>query len=454
VLMDIVHSHASNNILDGVNMFDGGDTHLFHAGERGYHWMWDSRLFNYAQYETQRFLLSNLRWWLEEYKFDGFRFDGVTSMMYTHHGLQYTFTGNYGEYFGMNTDVDCMTYMMLANDMIHTLYPDSVTIAEDVSGMPTLCRPVSEGGIGFDYRLQMAIADKWVEAMEEWGDDYNWDMGNLVFTMENRRYNEKCIAYAESHDQALVGSKTLAFWLMDADMYDHMSTLWETTDRVHRGFALHKMIRLFTMGLGGEGYLTFMGNEFGHPEWIDFPRDDRIDTRGKLIPGNGNSYNLARRRFDLVDMDHLRYKFLNNFERAMNHMEEKMQNISSDHQYISRKSDEDKFIVFERGDCLFVFNFHPTNAYSDYRVGCKKEGKYKIVLNSDLEEFGGWNNVNSDAEFFASEWQHDNRPASFQVYAPPRTCVVYAPAEYAEPLDAYCAEPDNADADECRIYED
>jgi len=430
VLMDVVHSHASNNILDGVNMFDGSDTHLFHPGERGYHWMWDSRLFNYGQWETIRFLLSNLRWWVEEYKFDGFRFDGVTSMMYTHHGLQYEFTGGYGEYFGMNTDVDCMTYMMLANDMLHTLYPDVITVAEDVSGMPTLCRPVSEGGIGFDYRLQMAIADKWVEVMEEWIDDFGWDLGNLVFCMENRRYNEKCISYAESHDQALVGSKTLAFWLMDADMYDQMSTLWETTDRVHRGIALHKIIRLFTMSLGGEGYLTFMGNEFGHPEWIDFPRDDRIDNRdGALIPGNGNSYHLARRRFDMVDMDHLRYKHMNLFEKSMNWMEEKYSPMASPHQYISRKSNEDKFLVYERGDCVFVINLHPTNAYTGYRVGCNKPGKYIVACNSDEELFGGWGNVDGNAELWTDDQQHDGRPFSFCVYAPPRTAVVYALSE-------------------------
>jgi len=453
VLMDIVHSHASSNSIDGINEFDGSDGHFFHSGPQGYHWMWDSRCFNYGQYETMRFLLSNLRWWMEEYKFDGFRFDGVTSMMYTHHGLQYEFTGGYGEYFGMNTDVECMTYLMLANDMLHTLYPDCITIGEDVSGMPTLGRPVIDGGIGFDYRLQMGIADKWVEVMEEWVDDYGWDLGNLVFCMENRRYNEKCISYAESHDQALVGSKSLAFWLMDADMYDSMSTLWPTTDRVNRGIAIHKMIRLFTMGLGGEGYLTFMGNEFGHPEWIDFPRDDRICNQGKFIPGNGNSYALARRRYDLADQEHLRYKHLNEFERHMNWMEEKYQTMVSSHQYVSRKDEDSKMIVFERGDALYVFNFHPVTAYSDFRVGCKQAGKYKIVLNSDREEFGGWNNVNEKAEFFANEQQHDGRPASFQVYAPPRTCVVYAPTdEYPDPLDAYCeAEPS---ADECRVYDD
>ena len=299
VLMDCVHSHASNNVLDGLNQFDGTESHYFHEGVRGYHWMWDSRLFDYSKKEVMRFLLSNLRWWTEEYQFDGFRFDGITSMMYTHHGLQMVFTGDYGEYFGLNTDVDAVVYLMLANAMLHGLYPDAITVAEDVSGMPTLCRPVEEGGIGFDYRLQMAMADKWIEYLGEMTDE-EWNMGNLVHTLTNRRYGEAAIAYAESHDQALVGDKTIAFWLMDKDMYDFMALSGPSTPRVDRGMALHKMIRLLTMALGGEGYLNFMGNEFGHPEWIDFPRQDYTSPAGKFIPGNGSSYHLCRRRFDLV----------------------------------------------------------------------------------------------------------------------------------------------------------
>ncbi|PKA62389.1 1,4-alpha-glucan-branching enzyme 2-2, chloroplastic/amyloplastic [Apostasia shenzhenica] len=263
VLMDIVHSHASNNTLDGLNYFDGTDTQYFHAGSRGYHWMWDSRLFNYGNWEVLRFLLSNARWWLEEYKFDGFRFDGVTSMMYTHHGLQVAFTGNYDEYFGLATDVDAVIYLMLVNDLIHGLYPEAITIGEDVSGMPTFCIPVEDGGIGFDYRLHMAVPDKWIEILQLRDED--WKMGDIVHTLTNRRWLEKCIAYAESHDQALVGDKTIAFWLMDKDMYDFMALDGPSTPRVDRGIALHKMIRLITMGIGGEGYLNFMGNEFGHP---------------------------------------------------------------------------------------------------------------------------------------------------------------------------------------------
>ncbi|KAG2406167.1 1,4-alpha-glucan-branching enzyme 1 [Vigna angularis] len=447
VLMDIVHSHSSNNTLDGLNMFDGTDSHYFHPGSRGYHWMWDSRLFNYGSWEVLRYLLSNARWWLDEYKFDGFRFDGVTSMMYTHHGLQVAFTGNYSEYFGMATDVDAVVYLMLANDLIHGLFPEAVTIGEDVSGMPTFCLPTQDGGVGFDYRLQMAIADKWIEILKK--KDEDWKMGDIVHTLTNRRWLEKCVAYAESHDQALVGDKTIAFWLMDKDMYDFMALDRPSTPRIDRGIALHKMIRLITMGLGGEGYLNFMGNEFGHPEWIDFPRGEQQLPNGSVIPGNNYSYDKCRRRFDLGDADYLRYQGMQEFDRAMQLLEEKFGFMTAEHQYISRKNEGDKVIIFERGNLVFVFNFHWHNSYSDYRVGCSTPGKYKIVLDSDDALFGGFNRLNHSAEYFTNEGWYDDRPRSFLVYAPSRTAAVYVLADDDDDLEpALSDEAEPALADE------
>ena len=246
---------------------------------------------------------------MDEYQFDGFRFDGVTSMLYHSHGIAHGFSGNYDEYFGLVTDTDSFLYLMLSNYLLHEHYSEVVTIAEDVSGMPTLCRPVQEGGAGFDYRLAMAIPDKWIKILKEIKDE-DWDLGNIVHTLENRRWKEANIAYVESHDQALVGDKTIAFWLMDAEMYTNMSVLTPLTPVVDRGMALHKMIRLLTHGLGGEGWLNFMGNEFGHPEWLDFPR-----------AGNNDSYHYARRQYNLVEDDLLRYKFLNRFDAKMNNLE-------------------------------------------------------------------------------------------------------------------------------------
>ena len=280
VLLDVIHCHASCNTEDGIAGFDIGQQtadSYFHTGDEGYHWLWDSRLYNYGNWEVQRYLLSNLRYWVDEYGFDGFRFDGVTSMLYNHHGLQMDFTGDYNEYFGLDTNVSAVVYLMLANDMLHGVYPGIEVIAEDVSGMPTLCRPVTEGGIGFDARLGMAIPDLWVRLLKASREgrlrDEDWSMHEIIASLCNRRYTEKVIGYAESHDQSIVGDKTNAFWLMDKEMYEGMSTFDEASDEVSRGMALHKMIRLLTIAIGGEGYLNFMGNEFGHPEWVDFPRE-------------------------------------------------------------------------------------------------------------------------------------------------------------------------------------
>jgi 1,4-alpha-glucan branching enzyme len=363
VLLDMVHSHASKNTLDGLNMFDGSDHLYFHEGGKGRHELWDSRLFNYGSHEVLRFLLSNLRFWMDEYQFDGFRFDGVTSMLYTHHGIGTGFSGGYHEYFGPSVDEEAVVYLMLANEMLHTIYPQCITIAEDVSGMPALCLKLSLGGIGFDYRLAMAVPDMYIKLLKE-GTDMDWDMGNLAFTLTNRRHGEKTIAYAESHDQALVGDKSLMMWLADKEMYTHMSTLTEFTPIIERALSMHKLIRLVTHGLGGEGYLNFEGNEFGHPEWLDFPR-----------VGNDNSFWYARRQFNLPDDHLLRYKFLNEFDRKMQWTEEKYGWLHSTQAYVSLKNETDKVLVFERAGLLWVFNFHPTNSYTDYRVGVEQAGE-------------------------------------------------------------------------------
>ncbi|XP_075218700.1 1,4-alpha-glucan-branching enzyme [Lycorma delicatula] len=414
VLLDVVHSHASKNVLDGLNQFDGTNSCFFHDGARGEHSLWDSRLFNYSEYEVLRFLLSNLRWYVEEYRFDGFRFDGVTSMLYHSRGIGQGFSGHYDEYFGLNVDTEAVVYLMLANYMLHQFYPDMVTIAEDVSGMPGSCRPVDEGGIGFDYRLAMAIPDKWIKLLKEVKDE-DWSMGNIIHTLANRRWMEKTVAYAESHDQALVGDKTIAFWLMDKEMYTHMSTLSDSSPIIDRGLALHKIIRLITYGLGGEAYLNFIGNEFGHPEWLDFPR-----------AGNNDSYHYARRQWNLVDDELLKYKFLNNFDRAMNHLEEKYGWLHKDPGYVSWKHEDDKVVVFERAGLLFAFNLHPTKSFPDYRMGVEVPGEYKIVLNSDDPSFGGHNRVDVNISHFTNPEGFANRRNWIQAYLPSRVALVFA----------------------------
>ncbi|KAG8961275.1 alpha-1,4-glucan branching enzyme [Tulasnella sp. 419] len=414
VLLDVVHSHACKNVLDGLNLFDGTDHQYFHEGGKGRHDLWDSRLFNYGHHEVLRFLLSNLRWYMEEYQFDGFRFDGVTSMMYLHHGIGTGFSGDYNEYFGPQVDLEGVVYLMLANDMLHTLYPGVITIAEDVSGMPLLCVPVNIGGVGFDYRLSMAIPDMWIKLLKEKKDD-EWDLGNIVHTLTNRRWGEKSIAYAESHDQALVGDKTLAFWLMDKEMYTNMSDMSAMTPIIERGLGLHKIIRLLVHALGGEGYLNFEGNEFGHPEWLDFPRE-----------GNGNSFHYARRQWNVLDDELLRYKYLNNFDIAMNHLEQKYHWLEALPGYVSLKHEVDKLIVFERAGLLFVFNFHPTQSFADYRVGVEEAGEYHVALSSDEKRFGGFDRIALDTKFFTTDLPWNGRKNFVQVYIPTRCALVLA----------------------------
>lgn len=424
VLLDMVHSHSSKNVDDGLNMFNGTDHYLFHGGPKGSHDLWDLRLFNYSNYETLRFLLSNLKFYISEYGFDGFRFDGVTSMLYKHHGLSYGFSGDYNEYFNPDlVDNDAIVYLMLAHSLFDEISKDigfSLTsIAEDVSGMPTLCVPIKDGGIGFQYRLSMAIPDMWIKILKHLRDE-EWDLGNIVFTLTNRRHGEKCIAYCESHDQALVGDKSIAFWLMDKEMYTNMSVLTELTPVVERGLALHKLIRLVTFSLGGEGYLNFEGNEFGHPEWLDFPRE-----------GNGESYHYARRQFNLIEDDLLRYKFLFNFDAAIQHLDNKYDFLDSPQAYVSLKHESDKVLVFERHNLVFVFNFHPTKSYADYKIGVDQPGKYHLVLNSDAEEYGGHNRIEEvdsqgkPVEFFTSPDSWNNRNNLMFVYVPTRTALVF-----------------------------
>lgn len=412
VFLDLVHSHASKNVAEGINHFDGTDHQYFHEGGRGYHPLWDSRCFNYNHPEVQRFLLSNLRYYMEEYCFDGFRFDGVTSMMYLHHGNMYSFN-SIDCYFCDLVDREAVTYLMLANDTIHMVNPDAISIAEDVSGMVGLARSIEDGGIGFDYRLGMSSPDMWIKMLKEQKDE-DWNVGNVTFELSNRPYKEKTVAYSESHDQALVGDKTIAFWLMDKEMYTNMSCLQPESMITARGMALHKIIRLITIGLGGEAYLNFMGNEFGHPEWIDFPRE-----------GNGNSFLHCCRRFDLPFTDHLRYKYLLAFDNAMIQLEHDYKFMESGHMYITLKHEDDKVIAFERGELLFVFNMHTHKSFTDYAVGIEWPGKYKCILSSDDEEFGGHNTIDKSVlhETFPEPWQC--RQNKILLYIPCRTAAVY-----------------------------
>ena len=405
VLLDLVHSHAVGNEGDGLNMFDGTVTQFFHEGARGDHSAWGTKLFNYDKNEVLRFLLSNLRFWLEEYNFDGFRFDGVTSMIYHDHGLGTAFT-DYSKYFSLNTDTEAITYLQLANELIREVKPRAITIAEDMSAMPGMCLPIEEGGIGFDYRLAMGTPDLWIRIIKERRDE-DWSMWQIWCELTSRREGEKYIGYAESHDQALVGDKTIIFRLCDSEMYTAMS---KSSDSyiIDRGIALHKMIRLVTMSLSGEGYLNFMGNEFGHPEWIDFPRE-----------GNGWSHFYCRRQWHLVDDKGLRYRDLFEFDREMLSLAKK-RHIFAKKPKVLFVDEEKKVMGYERGGVTFVFNFHPTAPYNDYFVKTSSSGKYRVVLSTDEARFGGWDRVSTD---YVYEAKRKKGESGFSIYLPPRCAM-------------------------------
>jgi 1,4-alpha-glucan branching enzyme len=411
VLMDLVHSHSVSNETEGLSRFDGTLHQYFHDGDRGKHKLWDSRCFDYGKIQVLHFLLSNCRFWLDEYRFDGFRFDGITSMLYLHHGQNKAFTV-YDDYFGSDVDEDALTYLALANRLVHELRPDAITIAEDVSGMPGLAAPRENGGFGFDYRFAMGIPDYWIKLIKEVPDE-DWPMGHLWYELTNRRGDEKTISYAESHDQALVGDKSIIFRLIDAAIYDHMNT-GDENHIVDRGMALHKMIRLITLGTAGNGYLNFMGNEFGHPEWIDFPRE-----------GNHWSYRYARRQWSLVDDPGLKYRFLADFDRDMVLLAKKLKLLKHPQIQMIYEHSDHKLLIFRRAGLLFAFNFHPDRSYSDYRFEAPA-GKYEMILDTDSPPYGGHNRLIPDQAHFTLKETVAGRKADFlSLYLPSRSAQVF-----------------------------
>ena len=411
VIMDIVHSHAVKNEVEGLGNLAGDPNQYFYPGDRHEHPAWDSLCFDYGKDDVIHFLLSNCKYWLEEFHFDGFRFDGVTSMLYYSHGLGEAFT-NYGDYFNGHEDDNAICYLTMANKLIHEVNPKAITIAEDVSGMPGLAAKFKDGGYGFDYRLAMNIPDYWIKTIKERRDE-EWKPSSIFWEVKDRRADEKTISYCESHDQALVGDKTIIFRLIDADMYWHFKH-GDETNLVNRGIALHKMIRLVTAATMNGGYLNFMGNEFGHPEWIDFPRE-----------GNGWSYKYARRQWNLVDNQDLDYHYLGDFDRAM------LEVIKSERKFNLTPvqeiwhNDGDQILAFERGDILFVFNFSPTRSFADYGFLVKK-GEYHVVLNTDAKAFGGNGLADDSVTHFTNFdplYEADGKEW-LKLYVPARSAVV------------------------------
>ena len=406
VIRHIVHSHAVNNEEEGLSRFDGSYDQYFYPGDRGYHPLWGSRCFDYGKHEVLNFLLSNCKYWLEEFRFDGYRFDGITSMLYWDHGINKDFT-EYSLYYDGNQDESAITYLALANRVIHQVDPEAITIAEDMSGMPGVASPIEDGGMGFDYRMNMGTPDYWIKLLKEKRDE-EWHVGDLFYELTNKREEEHTISYAESHDQALVGDKTIFFRLVDKAIYSSMG-VFDKNVIIDRGMSLHKMIRLVTIGTAADGYLNFMGNEWGHPEWIDFPRE-----------GNGWSYDHARRLWSLVDDENLRFRFLNMFDKAM------IQMVNDTGVFHWRpeplvRDNERQVLIFTRGDYLFVFNFNPEKSFPDY-VFDAPSGKYTMVLNTDNKNFDGVGRIDEEVEHF-TRYVSPGR-GQLSLYVPARTGFV------------------------------
>lgn len=461
VLLELVHSHASSNAAEGLSGFDGSLLEgggYFLAGSDGWHAEWGTRMFDFGKLEVLRFLLAQLCWYAECYRCDGFRFDAVSAALYRHRSLggAGTFERGYAEYYDGSLDVAALTYFKVANYLVHELVsPPLLTIAEEYSGLPGLCAPVMHGGVGFDYRQAMGLPPLWQRlcatlCSDEGGDaggsvgsdaaggdasggvggdaasDVDGDvcdgrsatrgapgridMGALVASMCSRRSEERRVAYVECHDQSIVGGQSLAFRCMGAEMYGGMSRLvGPPSVAVARGMALHKLTRLLACALGGEAYLNFIGNEWGHPEWVDLPRE-----------GNGHSCDRARRRWDLADDPLLRYGELQAFDAAMHALHDAHPWLLAD----APRGQGDggccccearQALWFARGGCWFAFNLHtsataelvwhargPSSPLSPASVRTddlstsgeatpprSPHGRARVLLDSDGARFGG-----------------------------------------------------------------
>ncbi len=439
VIMDLVHSHAVANERDGLSRFDGTDYQYFHAGPKGWHSAWGSRCFDYGKTDVLHFLLSNCKFWLQEYGFDGYRFDGVTSMLFWNHGLGDAFT-NYGMYFNGSVDDDAWVYLNLANRVIHEVKPGAITIAEDVSGIPGCAAPVEDCGIGFDYRMAMGEPDFWFRLAEKVRDD-DWPMGGIFYELTNKRPEEKVVSYVESHDQALVGGKTFFFQCVDKEIYWGMRKDQQNLV-IDRGVALHKMARLATLALNGGAYLNFMGNEFGHPEWIDFPRAE-----------NGWDYSHARRQWSLRENPELRFKGLGDFDETMIRSLGESEDFRRATEDSRREKDgrrktqdgskvfglksscpirlvanePDKVLAFLRGDFLFAFNFNPTRSFTDYGILVPPATKWRHLFDTDELRFGGQGRIAADGMYepeLVRDAERNELVQQVRLYLPARTAVV------------------------------
>ncbi|CED82984.1 1,4-alpha-glucan branching enzyme/starch branching enzyme II [Phaffia rhodozyma] len=335
VILDVVHGHSCTNDMESLNMFNGTRGMYFSEDSKGDHPIWGTAV--------------NQSW-----------------------------TGNYGQYFSSDTDHAGVEYFMLANHIIKTLFPFVTTIAEDTAGFPTLALSTDIGGLGFDYRLTLGPAYHLFHLLKTEPDDANWSVRDIVASLGNRRLQlgEKTIAFVESHDQCIEGGKTMSQWLFDDEIYTQMSVFQTPTPKVERAMALHKMLRLMVFAFAGEGYMNFMGNEFGHPEWLVFPSVQ-----------NGFHTTHCRRQWDLADFSRdLRYRDLARFDREMLEAEERGQWGSAELGHVWTQDEDSRLVVFTRANHLFIFNWNTKLPAKDDNLPIPEpwalEGQYRIELST------------------------------------------------------------------------
>jgi len=368
VILDITHSHACPNTEQGLARYDTS-RYFF----RDLKTQWDTVSFDYSQERTRRFLLSNCRYWLEEFNIDGFRFDAVGNMIYLDHGLDDDFShvGRcfYGKDGQNRLDENGVLYLSLANTLVHELAPHAITLAEEFSGAPGMSCSPDNAGLGFDYRFAMGLPDFWAKFIEE-----GRTMGQMWHELTNRRHYDKTISYTECHDQCINGDDAFIWRMIKDDMYTHMSVFSDSW-KCSRGVALHKLMRFITLGSAGQGWLNFMGNEFGHPEWID-------------------AEDYAHRQWHLAETTHLKYSKLDAFDRNLLRLVREYPEQFQRGPRFRYIHEEERILAFERGTLLFVFNFHELQAqkHLDLMV---TPGKYTEIFSSDELAYAGHGNLST-----------------------------------------------------------
>jgi 1,4-alpha-glucan branching enzyme len=399
VILDIPHGHACANTEQGIAAYDGS-RYLF-SGE---HNQWGTPSFDYAQEMTRRFLLSNCRYWLEEFRVDGFRFDAVGNMIYADHGVDDDFSHVGRCFYGGNglprADENGELYLCLANALIRRIRPQALSIAEEFSGMPGLTCPPKEGGLGFDYRFAMGIPDYWEKCIES-----PRDMGSLWYETTNHRPYDRTVSYVECHDQCINGHDAMIWRLIGKDMYDYMAVFtdnWNTS----RGLAFYRLMRLVTLCTADAGYLNFMGDEFGHPEWLD------DESR-------------AHRQWHLAGRADLKYAGLAAWDRAQMTLVAGRLPDFQQQPLFRFIHEDDRILAFERGRLLFVFNFHELQAKTNLLFAVTP-GKYVERLSSDETAFAGKGNLCvgvPPVEHFTRVLDHRHEQ-DVSLYLPPMTALV------------------------------